>query len=337
MWEYWGKNHNFKWWCSCCWEKPKCYYHCTQCLQYVCKKCKDTQEHQARSPFVSALDVRKHSIVCGADGWAELAYDLFCKDGFVVIHDVLTMSQCNAVRQDCERVAKEIVGPERGGNRGPGRYSFGIASGSGGMLHVKSFAQHLLGSACSKLCPMLDGIFEGGATPGFVCTGGGGDFVIGDTGSDQWIHADIELGKEHDVRMPPPMISINFAVQEVTASNGPMRIIPGTQLYRGIVQSPIPDSWLHSFLCPVPVGAALVRDARVLHSGTRNSTHSTRYLPSVEFVSTDFRTTNRRDCFPPLKSLPRELFDCLEPQTKQFCAEIVADRGRKVQPSYTMS
>jgi len=36
---------------------------------------------------------------------------------------------------------------------------------------------------CSKLCPLLEQIFAGGNRSGFVCTGGGGDFVVGDTES----------------------------------------------------------------------------------------------------------------------------------------------------------
>jgi len=52
-----------------------------------------------------------------------------------------------------------------------------------------------------------------------------------------------------------------------TCRNGPTRIIPGTQLANGIVPKKISDDWLHSCLCPILAGAAIVRDARVLHRG----------------------------------------------------------------------
>jgi hypothetical protein len=336
VWEFWGKNDKEKWRCSCCWVKAKYFFYCAQCSQYLCKTCKQTVEHQSKTPLVSTLDVCKHTIVWGSDGWVSSAHDHFRKNGFVLIKGVLTLDQCTAVHQDCERIAQQIVGPERNGNRGPGRYSFGNASNSGGMLHVQSFAEHLLGSACSKLWPLLDSVFACGAKPGFVCVGAGGDFVTGGTDTDQCLHADIELGKDFDVWMPPPMISVNFAVEEVTARNGPMRIIPGTQLDRGLAPSPISDEMLHSFLCPMPVGAALVRDVRVLHSGTRNSTQSSRYLPSVEFVSANFRSSNRRDCFPPPRTFPCELVESLdlEPRIKKSCSEIMIAKGRRLQPSY---
>merc|ERR1711870_150443 len=99
--------------------------------------------------------------------------------------------------------------------------------------------------------------------------------------------------------------------------NGPTRIIPGTQLLRGELPTEIPSDWERSCLCPLPVGSAIVRDVRTLHSGTRNLTTTTRFLPSVEFVSADFRSTNRRDCFPPAKCLPSDFFEQLQPRVQE--------------------
>ena len=52
-------------------------------------------------------------------------------------------------------------------------------------------------------------------------------------------------------------------------------------------------SWRLSTLCPVPKGAALLRDVRLLHGGTPNSSDTTRFLPSVEFMSGRFVEANR--------------------------------------------
>lgn len=285
----------------------------------------------------SSLNIASHSIRWSTRSWATDAQALFAEHGFVVIDDVLTADQQRAVLSDCEAVAKEMIGPQCAGNRGPGRYSFGVASSTGGMLHLESFAQHLLNSACSKLHPLLQQIFEGGTRAGFLCTGAGGDFVVGGTTTDQDIHSDIQIRKDDDVWMPPPMISINFVIQELTSMNGPTRIVPGTQLERGFVPPWIPDWWLRSRLCPIPAGAAIVRDVRVLHSGTRNLTQTVRYLPSVEFVSADFRCTNRRDCFPPIRCLPNELYESLQPQIKHLCREIAATKDSCLKPAYFMS
>ena len=284
--------------------------------------------------------MKSHCITCGSNGWEDEAYKLFSDHGFVVLQNVLEPHQYEAVLQDCKQAAEKIVQPEGvgdRGNRGPGRYSFGVASSTGGMFHLQSFSQHLLDGACSKLLPLLAHIFEGGVRSGFVCTGGGGDFVMGETSSDQGIHSDIVVGKAHDVWMPPPMLSVNFTVQDLTSMNGPIRMIPGTQLWRGIVPEPIPDQWERSCLCPVPAGSAIIRDVRVLHSGTRNVTQTTRYLPSIEFVSADFRSTGRNDCFPPYRILPNEFFEKMHPEVKKTCLEIVVAKGKDMPQSYTMS
>ena len=134
--------------------------------------------------------------------------------------------------------------------------------------------------------------------------------------------------------LPPPMISINFAVQDLNHKNGPTRIIPGTQLCHGIVPQPMPHHWERSCLCPLPAGAAIIRDVRVLHSGTRNLTQATRYLPSIEFVSADFRWTCRTECFPPYQSLPHEVFERLHPKIQSLCTEIAVAKGVPLTPSF---
>ena len=179
----------------------------------------------------STLDVISYSITWGSTGWVDDALKIFPDHGFVVVHNTLEADQCQDVLQDCQQAAEKIVRPQgtgERGNRGPGRYSFGVASTTGGMLHLENFSKHLLDSACSKLHPLLDNIFRGGSRSGFVCTGGGGDFVLGDTASDQTIHSDLQVAESCDVRMPPPMLSINFTVQELTCMNGPTRMIPGS-------------------------------------------------------------------------------------------------------------
>ena len=294
-------------------------------------------DQQLANKLTTSLNVQFHSVTWGLIGWTAEARKSFNEHGFVVINNVLDSNQCSAVLTDCECAAKDIVGPGRAGNRGYGRYSFGVASSSGAMLHCESFAQHLLNGGCSKLQPLLVQIFEGGKEYGFLCTGAGGDFVVGGTDTDQFLHADIQVQKKQDLWLAPPMVSINFAVQDISCLNGPMRIIPGTQLHRGDVPDQIPQQWQRSCLSPVPAGAAIVRDVRVLHSGTRNVTETVRYLPSVELVSADFRSTDRRDCFPLKRCLPIEQFQRMHPQIQKICAEIVLYKNEKIWPSYSMS
>lgn len=281
----------------------------------------------------STLDVTKYSVSCNEFDWACRAYEIFEDSGFVIVEDVLDLVQCQEVVMECESLAEQIVCPSRrSGNRGPGRYSMGIASSTGSVLHLPSFARVLLDYGGQLLHSLLELIFDSGRKPGFHCIGGGGDFVVSRVLTHQYLHSDIQVASKHNVKMPPPQVSVNFCVQELTSHNGPTRIVPRTQLTRAPKKEP--PEWKHSRLCPVPAGAALVRDIRVLHGGTPNDSCRNRYLPSIEFVSADFRFSNRHDRFPPRKCLPSDLYDELSPKMQLLCQELVA-ANHDLNVSYT--
>lgn len=252
------------------------------------------------------------------------ALAIFRKSGFVVVEDVLNDVQCREVLEVCNTVAKEMVGPDRAGNRGPGRYSFGTASSTGSILHERAIASNLLSHAGMILHPLLCNIFccdEG--KPQFSCYSGGGDFVLPGVEEYQPLHSDIQVNKSFSMKMPPPYLSVNFCVQALTAENGPIRMIPGKTDcdWRGKE----PAEWRNSRLFPVPAGAALVRDVRTLHGGTPNVSERTRYLPSIEYVSTGFREAGRKDIFPAARSIPREIFNTLPKKMRRLCRDIVAE------------
>ena len=272
----------------------------------------------------STLDVCSSMVDIMEPDWEDRAIEVFSSSGFVLVSGVLKLHQSSAVLHDCKLAERKIVGPKRAGNRGPGRYSFGKASNTRGMLHLESFSKHLLDSACGKLLPLLDKILG----PGFCCVGCGGDFVVGGTRKDQDLHPDIQVAKEHDVHLPVPLLSVNFTIMPLTEVNGPMRIIPGAWRRDVKVPSPLPDEWLRSRLCPVPAGTAIVRDVRVLHGGTANLSADTRFLPSVEFACAAFRAAGRGTCFPPPRCLPKELYDQLKcTGIRAACTELVAEDG----------
>mmetsp|Transcript_3573 Transcript_3573/g.6334 ORF Transcript_3573/g.6334 Transcript_3573/m.6334 type:complete len:353 (-) Transcript_3573:8-1066(-) len=276
----------------------------------------------------STLKVADYSVSGNSPNWEEEAFRIYRRSGFVLVKDVLSEAQCREVLADCRGMAKEMVGPEELGNRGPGRYSFGVASSTGSILHVESIASHLLNHAGLLLQPLLQHIFSDGDRSGYTCYSGGGDFVLPHVEKYQQLHADIEVARRYDTDLPPPFLSVNFCIQDLTSLNGPMRIIPGMRGRDWDSWKGEPDEWLHSRLHPVPAGAALVRDVRILHGGTPNLSEETRFLPSLEFVSNAFRETGRKDMFPPFKSLPRQIFNGLHPQIQRLCRELVAELRR---------
>ena len=351
-WQYWGivpDGEKRRWWCNVCGSIEFTYWSCQRCRSFCCTECikyelaprlKECQQEQSTDLVLlkSSLSISNYCIKLGVEDWCRKARQQFSDSGFVIVSGMLDSSECQAVLKDCKKAAQEIVGSQRAGNRGPGRYSFGVASSTGAMLHVEAFSDHLLNSACSKLYPLLEKVFEGGTEHGFICTGGGGDFVLGGTDTDQHIHSDIQVQKSLDVWMPPPMISVNFVLEDLTHMNGATRMIPGTQLWRGEVPHPIPARWERSCLCPLPAGTAIIRDVRTLHSGTRNMIQATRYLPSIEFVSADCRSTGRQDWFTPIKSLPNKLYQRLSPEMQKVCEEIAASKDQHfLNPTYWKS
>ena len=95
----------------------------------------------------STLTVSEYTVSHQTDNWEATALAIFKKSGFVVVEDVLNDVQCREVLEVCNAVAKEMVGPERAGNRGCGRYSFGWVPSTGSILHERTIASNWLSHA----------------------------------------------------------------------------------------------------------------------------------------------------------------------------------------------
>jgi hypothetical protein len=278
------------------------------------------------SPLLTPPDLEAFEAVVGDPGWLSQALKRFRYHGFVVLRNCIGRGQCKRLYAACREAEAEIIKRCPSGNRGPSRWSFAVASRTGSMLHEPAWVE-LLDSV--PLLQLLDGILpEGGE-----CVSGGGDFVFGGAAEFQRIHSDIDVASAQDLAFPPPYVSANFAVHEVDAFNGPMRIIPGTQRMSGRARRENltlpqlheePEEWLGSTLQPLCPGDVIVRDVRVLHGGTPNLTAETRFLPSLEFASAALRESKRQDIWPVPVSLPEEVFSRLSPWAQAWCSERVA-------------
>mmetsp|Transcript_127895 Transcript_127895/g.368409 ORF Transcript_127895/g.368409 Transcript_127895/m.368409 type:complete len:339 (-) Transcript_127895:79-1095(-) len=333
---WWASGQDASWWAS--WRAAADWKASADAYEQASgAECWQASERWAHwSPPPSTLEVARYTTECSGDGWPDEAFAIFQEHGFVLVDGLLDTRQCRAVLDRCEEVAREIVGPEGLGNRGLGRYSFGAASSSGSMLHEPCFVRHLLSDAGGTLRPLLDRIFgRSSGRPQYSVYSGGGDFVLGNVWEFQQLHSDMQVKRALNVKLPPPMVSINFCVQDMTTANGAMRIVPGTQLHPGLRAGQWePAEWRASRVCPVRAGAAIVRDVRTLHGGTPNYTEITRFLPSIELVSDGLKDTGRKDMFPPIRSLPRQLYDQLGRSVRELCEDIVADPGDPVAVSF---
>ena len=262
------------------------------------EKALDTPEISALRAHLEANNGIKGLDIIGACN-TERAVELFRRDGFVLITDVLTKDQTQFLANGCQEVVAEIleVDSNRGGNRGSHRYSFGGSSLTRSQLHRAEWQMML---EIPLVDEIVTAIFE---SPDFSLRAASGDFCLAGAIGYQPLHSDVNdwhnsaltrFSAFHDPRgqltirdLPCPYICVNFLPQDVTRLNGPTRQIPGTQHSR----VPIPSldnepEWMRlSTVCPAPAGSIMIRDVRAWHGGTPNVSDAMRAIPNLEFYA----------------------------------------------------
>ena len=128
--------------------------------------------------------------------------------------------------------AKKLTSAQPKGTRGTNAWSSGNISLTNSMLHARTWSSHLWRAAGSDTRPSSDMIYNDNE---YCRAKSGGDLVLASIKTNQKLHADVAVRNKFDVRLPPPLLCIKFAVQPLTAHNGPTRIDPGTQFVRGEV------------------------------------------------------------------------------------------------------
>lgn len=264
----------------------------------------------------------------------ERAADIFFRDGFVVVRNVLNAEQLDRWRAASADVLKLILQiPGVGGRkyltesyRLPHRYSYGTASASRHMLHDPIWASMI---DLSTTTPILTRIFGG---PDYRVLGAGGDLCLPGAIEYQALHSDgdrehfqmpparleqaVRLGVEPRLRdgvqeqgsralqltieRTPPVVTVNFLMTDTTWENGPIRQIPGTQGRPG--HPPVPANepeWMRlSTLIGAPAGGAIFRDTRAWHGGTPNLSREIRAMPNVEYMAPWYLDQNFQPAMP---------------------------------------
>ena len=257
------------------------------------------------------------------------ATQIFYRDGFVVIQDVLTPEQVHFLRDGCEREANKIIAidPKGVGNRGPYRYPYGGASLTNSVLHKEEWVMLV---DLPTVTPIITSIF---GSANYHIRRAAGDFCLPGAIQYQPLHTDIvdNVDQFHDPRgittirdLPCPAVCCNFLAQDFTSLNGPTRQIPGTQQSH----HPIPKvdqepEWMkYSTVCPAPAGSVLIRDLRAWHGGTPNVTETMRAIPNAIFLAPWFHESQK-------PSMPRDMFDLLSEHGRRVCQYVVTDEKLK--------
>ncbi|MGH1490015.1 MAG: phytanoyl-CoA dioxygenase family protein [Acidimicrobiales bacterium] len=228
---------------------------------------------------------------------------VFRRDGFVVVDNVLNDEQVGYLRSGCDTVVDEVLAldPQREGNRGSHRYSFGAVSTTRSQLHRPEW-QMLID--LPTLSPIIEALF---GSPDYLLRAASGDFCLPGAYRYQPLHSDMRDWRSNEEtpfssyrdprglvstrELPCPYICVNFLTIDATTLNGATRQIPGTQHSR----EPFPTlgeepEWMKlSTVCPAPAGAVQIRDVRAWHGGTPNLSDDVRSIPNVEFYAPWFR------------------------------------------------
>ncbi len=278
----------------------------------------------------------------------ERAVQVFFRDGFVVVRDVLNAAELARFREASARVLKQIlVIPGVGGRkyltesyRLPHRYSYGTASASRHLLHDLVWASMI---DLPTTTPILARIFGG---PEYKVLGAGGDLCLPGAIEYQALHSDgdrehfqlpperIEQARRLGVELrdddaaagqnyrmlqrmierTPPVVTVNFLMTEMTFENGPIRQVPGSQGRAGHPPSPANEpEWMRlSTLVGAPAGAAIFRDTRAWHGGTPNLSREIRAMPNVEYMAPWYQDAN----FQP--AMPYEIWETLSPHAQRI-------------------
>jgi len=213
------------------------------------------------------------------------AVAIFLRDGFVCVKNTMTPEQLKFAQAGAQRVIQQQTDadPERGGNRGHHRYSFGYQT------------QHPEWAMLIDLPGVLGIVEKIWGSPNFQATGAGGDYSL-PRAEIQALHGDIgdflhDPLKQIDVRdLPTPFIVVNFTMVDFTKENGAIRFIPGTQRSKAPIPSLADEpEWMKNSIVCAPAGTAIIRDVRCWHGGTANTSNQIRPMTSVGFFAPWFR------------------------------------------------
>ena len=267
----------------------------------------------------------------------ESAVEVFRRDGFVIISDVLTDEQIDILQVGCTEVVDEILALDQNkkGNRGSHRYSFGGSSMTRSQLHKPAW-QMLLD--IKVVTDIVSAIF---ASKDYTLRSASGDFCLPGAVQYQPLHSDIRdwidtaqtpfsafsdpTGRMTIRDIPCPYVCVNFLPQELTRLNGPTRQILGTQNSRRSIPSLSEEpEWMRlSTVCPVPAGGIMVRDVRAWHGGTPNLSDATRSIPNLEFYAPWFRE-------PIVPGISYTDFKKLSPRAQELTKFCVADSSEEL-------
>ncbi len=284
------------------------------------------------------------------------AAQIFHRDGFVVVRDLLDPDRLARLREASARVLRQILEvPGADGRkyltesfRLPHRYSYGTCSATRQMLHDEAWAEII---DLPTTTPVLETIF---GSLGYCVAGAGGDLCLPGAIEYQHLHgdvvethqlprerleqaralgidvepdanpADLPLYKQRRIVDRTPMVvTINFPMSDHSWENGPIRQIPGTHATTERPPSPADEpEWMRlSTLVGATAGSGVFRDNRAWHGATPNLSREIRAMPNIEYVAPWVGADGLK------RAMPHEIWERLSPHAQKICRGVKAEPG----------
>ncbi len=280
---------------------------------------------------------------------------VFYRDGFVVVRDLLNAEQMSNLRDGCVQQLSKILEIPGAGNRKyltesfrlPHRYSYGTSSASRQLLHDQRWTSVL---DLDTTTPILKKIF---GPQGYDVMGAGGDVCLPGAIEYQSLHVDFKedyqvsqariahaegvgikprwlddrtldpRSQQMILVRTPPVITINFFMSDLTWENGPIRQIPGSHAmpFAPPSQEDEPEWMRLSTLVGAAAGAGVFRDSRAWHGATPNISRQVRAMPNVEYGASWLDDSWYE------QTMPDEIYQGLSQHARTICRRVKADPG----------
>ena len=220
------------------------------------------------------------------------AHAAFDQHGFCIIASGMsdqTLSSWDGFMQQCVHQL-EAAPPDWQGYRGSGRHSFNVMSDSLANNHYYNCFRSLIDlhdllARIHNCSPNATNEWKKGS---YYVKSNGGDVCKAEEHKYQKLHSDWEEYPLHDCHYGIPLVA-SIALCNIPKSFAPIRIVSKD---RFVVQTlPCDDQgsiWGHEYFACLEKGDILLRDCRVPHSGTPNTTLRNRCLPGIVILSPEW-------------------------------------------------
>jgi ectoine hydroxylase-related dioxygenase (phytanoyl-CoA dioxygenase family) len=220
--------------------------------------------------------------------------DNFHTHGFLVIHNVLTPDQCQALRDDLDAALKTTVGDAYPTSRKIVKRMFEHSPSNLNLFALEpivTFAEQLIGDANGADYPRQEGVPNANTihvihNNSFKIPPDTDGLAQNAWHQDDTPHVLSLDGKPlTNIRLNVLAFTVNYYLTDVlTEENGPTQTIPGSHLFGKFCDGNITgfEDQIHS--CLGGMGSAVCFNNQVWHRGSRNASSTTRYITQITYA-----------------------------------------------------